>query len=430
MKIIENPSAQSWQELLERPAMDSQYLDQAIEDIFFAVRRTGDQALREFTRTFDGVQLEELVVPAREIEDSRNAVSEPLKQAIQNAALNIRKFHLAQQTPAVSLETAPGVQCWQKPVPIQRVGLYIPGGSAPLFSSVLMLAIPAQIAGCKEIILCTPPAKDGKVNPAILYAASISGVTRIFTVGGAQAIAAMAFGTLSIPAVNKIFGPGNQFVTAAKQMVQKLGVAIDLPAGPSEVLVMADETADPDFVASDLLSQAEHGPDSQVILVSSDRQLAEDTTEAMKQQLQALPRREMIEKSLQSCKIIVMTRPDEMIALVNEYAPEHLIIAMRNAGEMADQILNAGSVFIGNYTPESAGDYASGTNHTLPTNGFAKAYSGVNLDAFQKKITFQQITAAGLQQLGDTLQQMAGAENLQAHKMAVKIRLDKIKQGV
>lgn len=430
IEIIENPSGQSWQELLKRPALDSQYLDQAIEDIFFAVRRNGDQALREFTRTFDGVQLQDLEVSAREVTQAATQLSAELKQAIEDAAGNIRKFHLAQQSPAVDLETAPGVRCWQKPVPIQRVGLYIPGGSAPLFSSVLMLAVPAQIAGCKEIVLCTPPAKDGKVNPAILYAAGISGVTRIFTVGGAQAVAAMAFGTQTIPAVNKIFGPGNQFVTAAKQMVQKMGVAIDLPAGPSEVLVMADETADPAFVASDLLSQAEHGPDSQVILVASQRQLAQATLEAMEQQLQELPRKEMIEKSLDSCKIIVMDQPDEMIRLVNEYAPEHLIIAMRNANELADRILNAGSVFLGNYTPESAGDYASGTNHTLPTNGFAKAYSGVNLDAFQKKITFQQITAEGLQQLGDTLQLMADAESLQAHKMAVKIRLDKINQGV
>jgi histidinol dehydrogenase len=325
------------------------------------------------------------------------------------------------------LETSPGVICWQKSVPIQRVGLYIPGGSAPLFSSVLMLASPAQIAGCKEIILCTPPGKDGRVNPAILYAAQMAGVTSIYTVGGAQAVAAMAFGTESISRVDKIFGPGNQFVTAAKQAVQKLGVAIDLPAGPSEVLVMADDTANPAFVASDLLSQAEHGTDSQVILITTDVAVAEKTLEAMQQQLQQLPRREMVEKSLESSRIIVMDSVADMTDMVNTYAPEHLIIAMRNAEEIAETIINAGSVFLGNFTPESAGDYASGTNHTLPTNGFARAYSGVNLDSFVKKITFQQITPEGLQGLGDTLVEIADAENLQAHKLAVQIRLDSLK---
>jgi histidinol dehydrogenase len=426
INIIENPPRETWEELLKRPAMDSEYLDQAVEDIFFAVNRKGDQALIDFTRTFDGVEIDSLQVPGEEIDASEELVSEGLRQAIQTAAANIRKFHAAQQCKPARIETAPGVVCWQKPVALQRVGLYIPGGTAPLFSSVLMLAVPAQIAGCKDIVLCTPPGKDGKVNPAILYAAKISGVTGVYTVGGAQAIAAMAFGTESIPKVNKIFGPGNQFVTAAKQAVQKMGVAIDLPAGPSEVLVMADETADARFVASDLLSQAEHGPDSQVILTTTDKKLAEDTIVAMEDQLQQLPRRKMIEESLDSCKIIVIDSVDEMVDMINDYAPEHLIIAMKNMYKIADRIENAGSVFLGNFTPESAGDYASGTNHTLPTNGFAKAYSGVNLDSFVKKITFQEITPAGLQGLGETLQQMAEAENLQAHKLAVSVRLEGI----
>lgn len=423
IEIISNPPREQWEELLKRPAMDSDYLDQAVEDIFFAVKRNGDQALKDFTRTFDGVQLTTLEVPAREIDAAEQQVSPALQQAIRTAAANIGKFHAAQKCEPVMLETSPGVRCWQKAVPLQRVGLYIPGGSAPLFSSVLMLAVPARIAGCREIILCTPPAKDGKVNPAILFAAKISGVTRVFTVGGAQAIAAMAFGTETIPAVNKIFGPGNQFVTAAKQSVQKLGVAIDLPAGPSEVLVMADETANATFVASDLLSQAEHGADSQVILLTTSRELAKETVMQMQQQMVQLPRRDIIEQSLQSCKIIVMDSVAEMVDMVNDYAPEHLIISMTNTGKVAEAIVNAGSVFLGNYTPESAGDYASGTNHTLPTNGFAKAYSGVNLDSFVRKITFQEITPAGLKGLGETLQQMAEAENLQAHKLAVSVRL-------
>ncbi len=427
INLTQNPPRSAWNELLKRPAMDAEYLDQAIEDIFFAVKRNGDQALKDFTRTFDGVQLGALQVSPAQAEEAAQKVSPGLQKAIATAAENIRRFHAAQRCEPVRLETSPGVTCWQKPVPIQRVGLYIPGGSAPLFSSVLMLAIPAQIAGCKEIVLCTPPGKDGSVNPAILYAAQMSGVTSIYTVGGAQAIAAMAFGTESIPRVDKIFGPGNQFVTAAKQAVQKLGVAIDLPAGPSEVLVMADDSAVPEFVASDLLSQAEHGIDSQVILITTDQQLAEKTLDALSQQLLKLPRREMIEKSLESSRIIVMDSVDEMTEMVNTYAPEHLIIAMKNAEEVAEKIINAGSVFLGNYTPESAGDYASGTNHTLPTNGFATAYSGVNLDSFVKKITFQQITTEGLKGLGDTLVEIADAENLQAHKLAVQVRLDALK---
>lgn len=426
INITENPSRAQWEELLRRPAMDSDYLDQAVEDIFYSVKRKGDQALIDFTRTFDGVQLSSLKVSEKEIEAAEGLISDDLKKAIRRASENIRKFHAAQRCEPVKLETSPGVVCWQKAVAMQRVGLYIPGGSAPLFSSVLMLAVPARIAGCKEVVLCTPPGKDGKVNPAILFAAKISGVTSVFTVGGAQAIAAMAFGTETIPAVNKIFGPGNQFVTAAKQMVQKLGVAIDLPAGPSEVLVMADDSAQAAFISADLLSQAEHGTDSQVILVTTSRVLAQQTVEAMEKQLQLLPRKHMIEKSLESCKIIVMDSIDEMVDLVNEYAPEHLIISMENTSDISARIVNAGSVFLGNFTPESAGDYASGTNHTLPTNGFAKAYSGVNLDSFVRKITFQHITPQGLQELGETLTQMAEAENLLAHKLAVTVRLENI----
>lgn len=430
IQITQNPPRESWEDLLKRPAMDSEYLDQAIEDIFFAVKRNGDQALKDFTRTFDGVQMETLEVASKELEDAEAQLSPQLRKAIETAAANIRKFHSAQVCEPVKLETSPGVTCWQKAVPIQRVGLYIPGGSAPLFSSVLMLAIPARVAGCKDVILCTPPAKDGKVNPAILYAAKVSGVTRVFTLGGAQAIAAMAFGTESVPAVDKVFGPGNQFVTAAKQGVQKLGVAIDLPAGPSEVLVMADDTADPAFVASDLLSQAEHGPDSQVILLTNNKTLAENTLSEIQKQMESLPRRDLIEQSLESCKVVVMDSVADMVEMVNAYAPEHLIISMKNTDKIAGAIVNAGSVFLGNYTPESAGDYASGTNHTLPTNGFARAYSGVNLDSFVKKITFQEITPAGLQGLGETLEVMAEAENLMAHKLAVSLRLEKIKSTV
>jgi histidinol dehydrogenase len=428
INIIQNPARDSWSELLQRPVLDSEYLDQAIEDIFFAVKRKGDQALYDFTKTFDGVQLEKLELTPEEIDASENLIDDKLKKAIQKAADNIRRFHSAQRCPLVKLETSPGVFCWQKAVPIQRIGLYIPGGSAPLFSSVLMLAVPATIAGCKEIVLCTPPGKDGKVNPAILYAAKIAGVNRVYTAGGAQAVAAMAFGTESIKPVNKIFGPGNQYVTAAKQMVQKQGIAIDLPAGPSEVLIMADETANASFVASDLLSQAEHGIDSQVVLLTTDRKMAEDTLVAIEKQLAVLPRRNMILESLTSSKVIVMDSMDEMVDMVNEYAPEHLIIAMKNTPEIAEKITNAGSVFLGNYTPESAGDYASGTNHTLPTNGFAKAYSGVNLDSFVKKITFQEITPDGLMELSDTLLQMAEAEELIAHKNAVSIRIDELNQ--
>jgi len=426
ISIISNPPKKDWEELLKRPELDSELLDKAIADIFAAVRSGGDKALHDFTKKFDGVELKTIELSADEIKNSENLIGEGLKLAISEAAENIDKFHSAQRTSQVSIETMPGVRCWQKAVPIQRVGLYIPGGNAPLFSSVLMLAIPARIAGCKEIIMCTPPGKDGKVNPAILYAAKIAGVNTIYTVGGAQAIAAMAFGTETIRPVSKIFGPGNQYVTAAKQMVQKLGVAIDLPAGPSEVLVMADETANAHFVASDLLSQAEHGADSQVMLFATNRKIAADTISAIESQIETLPRRDHILKSMESSKVIVLDSLELMVEMANEYAPEHLIIAMKNAEAIAEQIVNAGSVFLGNYTPESAGDYASGTNHTLPTNGYAKAYSGVNLDSFVKKITYQHITPEGLLKLGNTLLTMAEAECLQAHKNAVKLRIDEI----
>lgn len=424
--IIENPVRDEWQELLKRPALDTSYLNQAIEEIFSAVKIKGDQALLDFTSAFDSVDLTCFTVSKNELDESENDISEQLKEAINKACENIEKFHKAQSYEMVKVETSPGVYCWQKSVPIERIGLYVPGGTAPLFSSVLMLAVPAKIAGCKDIVLCTPPGKNGKANPIVLYAAKVAGVNEIYTVGGAQAVAAMTFGTETIKPVNKIFGPGNQFVTAAKQEVQKLGVAIDLPAGPSEVMIIADETANPGFVASDLLAQAEHGTDSQVVLLSTDKELANQTLDEMERQLQALSRKKMIEESLKSCRIIVMNSTDEMLDMANFYAPEHLIIAMKNSSDIADSVINAGSVFIGNYTPESAGDYASGTNHTLPTNGFAKAYSGVNLDSFVKKITYQEISPEGLQGISQTLELMAETENLEAHKNAVSLRIKKL----
>ena len=423
INIIESPGRESWGELFKRPALDSEFLDQAIRDIFFSVKRNGDRALLDFTKTFDGVAVSQLCVDRKEVEKSEERIDSSLKEAIKLAADNIEKFHSSQISKTVKQETTPGVVCWQKAVPIQRVGLYIPGGSAPLFSSLLMLAIPAKIAGCKEVVVCTPPGKDGKVNPAILYAAKVTGVDKIYSVGGAQAVAAMAFGTETIKPVNKIFGPGNQFVTAAKQAVQKLGIAIDMPAGPSELMVMADETANAKFVASDMLSQAEHGPDSQVILLASDKSFANEVIKAMEAQMTVLPRKDIIIESLKSCKVVVMNSEQKMLDLANEYAPEHLIIAMKDKDSIAEAVENAGSVFLGNYTPESAGDYATGTNHTLPTNGAAKAYSGVNLDSFVKKITFQEASKVGISKIGQAIELMAEAEQLEAHKNAVTIRL-------
>lgn len=403
--------------------MDNSHLFDLVRNVLKDIRERGDEAVKEYELKFDKVQLNSLLVSEEEIKEAEQAVSEELKNAILLAKENITKFHAAQDQTLPCVETMPGVKCWQKAVAIERVGLYIPGGTAPLFSTVLMLAIPAKIAGCKEITLCTPPNKEGKVHPAVLVAAKAAGVNRIFKIGGVQAIGAMAYGTESVPKVYKIFGPGNQYVTAAKQLVSLRDVAIDMPAGPSEVEVLADETANPVFVASDLLSQAEHGMDSQAILVTTDEQLAEKTIAEVERQLALLPRKEIAEKSIEHSKIIVVKDRKEMVEMSNEYAPEHLIISTRNYGEIAEQIVNAGSLFLGHYTPESAGDYASGTNHTLPTNGYAKAYNGVNLDSFRKKITLQEISQEGLNRIGNAIEIMAENEQLFAHKNAVTLRL-------
>ncbi|MBI9064188.1 MAG: histidinol dehydrogenase [Marinilabiliaceae bacterium] len=427
MNKILYPSQSEWSALLTRP-------DNGLEDLFDTaskvledVQRNGDAAVKKYTRLFDGADLEQLEVSKAEIDSACLSVSAELKSAILTAKQNIERFHESQKNVPQKIETMPGVMCWQKSVPIEKVGLYIPGGTAPLFSTVLMLGIPAKIAGCNEIVLCTPVGKEGLVNPAILYAASLVGVNRIFKIGGIQAIGAMAYGTDSVPCVSKIFGPGNRFVTAAKQLVSLKDVAIDMPAGPSEVLVMADESAEPAFVAADLLSQAEHGVDSQVILVSDSESLVEKVEQEVSTQLANLPRNEIAKKALANSRLIIMKNVDEMVALTNQYAPEHLIISMRDAETIGDRIINAGSIFLGNYSPESAGDYASGTNHTLPTNGYAAAYSGVSLDSFLKKITFQKLSAKGLQKLGPVIETMASAEQLEAHRNAVTIRLQKIK---
>lgn len=428
MNIIKYPKSSDLQEILKRPAFGADFLESTVKNIITRVRQCGDQALLELNEKFDKVRLETLIVTENEKESAVEVVSDELKAAIKTAADNIRKFHINQIRQEQQIETTPGVTCWRKAVPIEKVGIYIPGGTAPLFSTVLMLAIPANIAGCREIVLCTPPDKNGNINPAILYAASLTGVTRIFKAGGAQAIAAMAYGTESIPKVDKIFGPGNQYVTAAKQMVSLDGIAIDMPAGPSELAIVADNTASAAFVASDLLSQAEHGGDSQVILISPDEDLIESVNAEIIKQLNDLPRKEIATVSLSNSKAILVKDIQEAIALSNSYAPEHLIIATENAEQLAEQVINAGSVFIGNYTPESAGDYASGTNHTLPTNGAARAYSGVSLDSFVKQITFQKITAQGIKNLGPAIEIMAEAEQLLAHKNAVSIRLAEINQ--
>ncbi|MGN6400274.1 MAG: histidinol dehydrogenase, partial [Flavisolibacter sp.] len=415
-----------WKGLLQRPYVENSVVLSSVEDIFNSVKQEGDTAIKELTQRFDGVWLESFQVCETEITEAANELSETLKQAIQQAKTNIEKFHSAQISQPEIIETLPGVQCWRKGVGIEKVGLYIPGGTAPLFSTVLMLGIPARLAGCKEIVLCTPCGKDGKIHSAILYAAQLVGVTKIFKVGGAQAIAAMACGTESIPAVYKIFGPGNQYVTAAKQLVQMQGVAIDMPAGPSEVCVLADETAIPSFVAADLLSQAEHGADSQVLLVCSSAIVVSSCLKELELQLQQLPRKDLAQKALENSKAIVIENADEAIDLVNEYAAEHLILSCRNADAIAEKIINAGSIFIGNYSPESVGDYASGTNHTLPTNGFAKAYSGVSVDSFVKKITYQKLTKEGVDTIANTVMAMAEAEGLDAHANAVKVRLSEL----
>ncbi len=426
MEIIKYPSKEEWVSLVKRPALDVTTLFDTVRTVLDEVRQEGDVAVKRYEEKFDKVTLTDLQVSEAEIEEACELVSEELKQAIRTAKDNIEKFHASQRFTGHKVETTPGVTCWQKAVAIEKVGLYIPGGTAPLFSTVLMLAVPAHIAGCKEIVLCTPPNREGKVHPAILFAARAAGVSKIFKAGGIQAIAAMAYGTESIPKVYKIFGPGNQYVTAAKQLVSLKDVAIDMPAGPSEVEVIADETANPDFIAADFLSQAEHGADSQAILVTSAENMVSSVAEAIRRQLSALSRQEITEKALEHSRIIVLKDEQEVIDFTNMYAPEHLIIQTGNYAYIAEQIENAGSVFMGPYTPESAGDYASGTNHTLPTNGYAKAYSGVNLDSFIKKITFQEITAEGIKSLGGTIQVMAGNEQLDAHRNAVTIRLKTI----
>lgn len=422
MKRIEFPSRSQWPALLQRPVIDTATLQQQVKGVMDVVKQDGDKAVLQFTRQFDGVQLEALEMNEDAIATAIQLVPDDLKRAIKQAAHNIRVFHEQQKAPVEVVETMKGVRCWRKSVGIEKVGLYIPGGTAPLFSTILMLGIPAQIAGCKEIILCSPPDKNGKLNPAIVYAANLVGITRIFTIGGVQAIAAMAFGTESVPQVYKIFGPGNQYVTCAKQLVQQNGIAIDMPAGPSEVCVLADDTANPAFVAADLLSQAEHGTDSQVLLVSTDAALLDAVNAELDKQLALLPRKDIAIKALANSTSILLRDINEAIDLVNDYAAEHLIISCKEDEWIADKIINAGSVFLGNYSPESVGDYASGTNHTLPTNGFAKAYSGVSVDAFVKKITYQKLSKEGLNAIANTVVTMAAAEGLDAHKNAVLIR--------
>lgn len=425
MQIIRYPDKKDWIELMKRPAIEASGLEEKVEKILKRVRKKGDKALRKYTKKFDGIELDDIQVSEFEITEATDQLAPELKEAIQLAASNIETFHRAQVQVPEWIVTMPGIMCSRKSVAIEKVGLYIPGGSAPLFSTVLMLGIPARLAKCKEIILCTPPGIDGKIHPAILFAAHYVGVTKMYKVGGVQAIGAMAYGTETIPAVYKIFGPGNQFVTCAKQMVQKNGVAIDMPAGPSEVAIFADEYADPAFIAADLLSQAEHGSDSQVLLVSDDEICVENVQFEIQKQLTELPRKDIAIRALANSNAIVITNDEEAMELLNEYAPEHLILACNNADEMAEKVINAGSVFIGHYSPESVGDYASGTNHTLPTNGYAKAYSGVSVDSFVKKITYQKLSREGLEQVGRTVELMAEAEGLQAHKNAVTIRLAK-----
>ncbi|EOA51466.1 histidinol dehydrogenase [Bacteroides salyersiae] len=426
MKVIKYPSKEKWAEMLRRPALNTESLFDTVRGIIDRVRTEGDKAVIEYEATFDKAELTSLAVTNEELEEGVALVSEELKAAISLAKQNIERFHAAQKFVGKKVETMPGVTCWQKAVGIEKVGLYIPGGTAPLFSTVLMLAVPAKIAGCKDIILCTPPDSKGKIHPAILFAARLAGVDRIFKAGGVQAIAAMAYGTESIPKVYKIFGPGNQYVTAAKQLVSLRDVAIDMPAGPSEVEVLADDSANPVFVAADLLSQAEHGVDSQAILITTSERLQAAVVEEVERQLAELPRREIAEKSLANSKLILVNDMDEAVELTNEYAPEHLIVETSDYMEVAERVVNAGSVFLGSFSPESAGDYASGTNHTLPTNGYAKAYSGVSLDSFIRKITFQEICSDGMKAIGPAIETMAANEQLDAHKNAVTVRLRNI----
>ena len=424
MNTILNPQKSDYEQILMRPTQNFENLEPTVKQIFTEVQSKGDEAVSKYTSFFDGITINNFLVSETELQEAQQMVGSDLKDAIQVAKANIEKFHVAQKTEKVVVQTTEGVNCWQQKRAIQKVGLYIPGGTAPLFSTVLMLAIPAQIAGCKEIILCSPPDKNGKINPAILYAANLCGITKIFKVGGIQAIAAMTFGTEIIPKVYKIFGPGNQYVTVAKQVATQFGTAIDMPAGPSELLVYADDSAIASFVASDLLSQAEHGTDSQVILVTTSKEMLTDVAKEIESQIQELPRKEIAQKAIENSKLILVSSESNALELINEYAPEHLIICSANEDYFLENIENAGSVFIGNYTPESAGDYASGTNHTLPTNGFARNYSGVNLDSFYKAITYQKISDKGIVNIGKSIEIMANAEGLQAHKNAVTLRLN------
>ena len=426
MNLVINPSKKEWPGILQRPVFDAKSLLPMVQEVLDAIQEKGDQAVKDYTLSFDQVNLSSIQLNEDQINQIASTLDSHVKKAIEVAKINIEKFHQTQLQKVEKIETMPGVWCWRKSIGIEKVGMYIPGGTAPLFSTVLMLGIPASIAGCKEIILCTPPNKDGKIDAAIAYAAQLIGIKNIFTIGGVQAIGAMAFGTESVPKVYKIFGPGNQYVTAAKQLVQQYGTAIDMPAGPSEVCVWADGTAIPSFVAADLLSQAEHGADSQVLLVASEEKIVEQIKQALDEQLLLLSRKDFAEKALANSKAIVIHETEQALALINEYAPEHLILSIQQAEMIAEKVWNAGSVFIGNYSPESVGDYASGTNHTLPTNGYAKAYSGVSVDSFVKKITFQQLTERGLTNIAQTVMDMAKAESLDAHSKAVQIRVDHI----
>lgn len=423
MNIIKFPPKNDWSSIIERPAVENVSLNEKVSAVLSAVKISGDSAIHQYTNEFDGVILQDFKVSEVEIQEAIRLLDPALKNAIELAANNIQQFHLSQTSQESPIETMPGIHCWRKSVGIEKVGLYIPGGSAPLFSTILMLGIPAAIAGCKDVVLCSPPDKNGKLHPAIIYAANLVGIKQLFKIGGVQAIGAMAFGTETVPSVYKIFGPGNQYVTAAKQMVQQYGVAIDMPAGPSEVCVLADESAIPSFVAADLLSQAEHGADSQVLLVSTSEPLIKSVNQCIEEQLALLPRKEMATKALENSRAVLLENLNIAVELVNDYAAEHLIIACNNSNEIANQIINAGSVFIGNFSPEAVGDYASGTNHTLPTNAYARMYSGVSVDSFVKKITFQQLTKDGLKAIAQTVETMAEAEGLRAHAEAVRVRL-------
>lgn len=430
MNVYTYSQKSDWSKLTKRPTQSFTDIEETVKGIFKEVQQKGDIALKKYTSLFDGVSIENILVTSEEIQIAVKQITPELKEAIEIAKANINKFHTAQKRDKIEIETLEGVNCWMERKPIQKVGLYIPGGSAPLFSTVLMLAIPAQLAGCSEITLCSPPDKEGTINPAILYTAQLCGVTKIYKVGGIQAIAGMTFGTDSIGKVYKIFGPGNQFVTIAKQVATQYNVAIDMPAGPSELLVFADETANPSFVASDLLSQAEHGTDSQVILVTTSKSILKSVKEEVDSQLKQLPRQNIASKAIENSKLILVKDKNEAIEFINEYAPEHFIVCSKDEDFFVENIVNAGSVFIGNYTPESAGDYASGTNHTLPTNGFAKNYSGVSLESFTRTVTFQKITKKGIQNLGKTIELMAEAEGLQAHKNAITLRLKELENEI